>query len=61
MLYVLELGSVNSVRGVIITMFSHCVFTVCSFGFIIGLLPVRYVSYYTIVAYAICVMIGVGR
>ena len=47
--------------GVIITMFSHCVFTVCSFGFIIGLLPVRYVSNYTIVAYAICVMIGVGR
>ena len=42
-------------------MFSHCVFTVCSFGFIIGLLPVGYVSYYTIVAYAICVMIGVGR
>ena len=42
-------------------MFSHCVFTVCSFGFIIGFFPVRYVSYYTIVAYAICVMIGVGR
>ena len=24
-------------------------------------IPVRYVSYYTIVAHAICVMIGVGR
>ena len=61
MLYVLELGTVNLVGGVISTMFSHCGFTVCSFVFIIGLLPVGYVSYYTIVAYDICVMISVGR
>ena len=60
MLYVLELGSVNSVGGVIITMFSHCVlrFVLLFYSWVI---PVRYVSYYTIVAYAICVMISVGR
>ena len=40
MLYVLEIGTVNLVGEVISTMFSHCGFTVCSFVFIIGLLPV---------------------
>ena len=49
--------------GVINTMFSHCAFTVYSFIFFfdIGLLPVGYISYYTIVAYDICVMVSVGR
>ena len=47
--------------GVINTMFSHCGFTVYSFIFDIGLLPVGYISYYTIVAYDICVMVSVGR
>ena len=29
--------------------------------FIIGILTIGYVSYYTIVAYDICVMVSVGR
>ena len=47
--------------GVIITMFSHCVFLRFVLLFYYWVIPVRYVSYYTIVAYAICVMISVGR
>ena len=43
----------------------YYVLTLCFYGlffcFIIWVIPVRYVSYYTIVAYAICVMISVGR
>ena len=59
MLYVLELGTVNFVGGVLRTMFIFWFHGL--FFFIIGLLTIGYVSHYTIVAYDLCVMISVGR
>ena len=47
--------------GGLLLLCSHIVFLRFVLLFYYWVIPVRYVSYYTIVAYAICVMISVGR
>ena len=59
MLYVLELGTVRFVGGLLL-LCSHFVVSQVV-PFMIGILTIGYVSYYTIVAYDICVMVSVGQ
>ena len=59
MLYVLELTPVRFVGGLLL-LCSHFVGSRLVL-FIIGMLTIGHVSYYTIVAYDICVMVSVGQ
>ena len=59
MLYVLKLATVRFVGGLLL-LCSHFVVSRVVL-FMIGMLTIGYVSYYTIVAYGICVMVSVGQ
>ena len=59
MLYVLELATVRFVGGLLLLCSHFVVSRVVPF--MIGMLTIGYVSYYTIVAYDISVMVSVGQ